>query len=488
MIISAAPNGFFIEDLIVFGPLHQGGYASRGFACDLPDQLNASVTRQNSFHERIVRLLSTLATDVHMQVQWYCDADYSAELDRYAEETRVAPDGWAKRVREERYERYRGMMVRRELRRERLIIYFSIRISDKRPKGINRKLVDAQFRATLEKLKTRFVDLEITLREFLSPEGGKVHRLTQAEHYLHLTKFLNPSTNARAAEALLSQFDPELSIQENCWLSQGASGRNPADFHFYQDGYYHNLIALSRWPETTFPGVIDRLTRLQFLDYCITVNIQPLDVYKEIKKEEHQFQRIEGDFLAERKRSMLTAMTRKDQKIRGLAEGFTFPYHVNFVIRVWHQTLEGLSAATNAIKSAINTMQGAQYQEVTLSSTARKLYYDTWPGFPWRKNTGWFLYAENHYLADMLPLSSTFVGHLDAAEAIYEGPYGNLVGVKTFSVTSDQASPQHAVLFGMSGCGKSAYMCDLLSQTDPYFDFTCIVEEGLSYGLFTQVI
>jgi len=488
MIVSVAPNGFFIEDLIVFGPLHQGGYASRGFACDLPDQLNASVNRQNSFHERIVPLLSTLATDVHMQVQWYCDADYSAELDRYAEETRMAPDGWAKRVREERYERYRGMMVRRELRRERLIIYFSIRISDKRPKGINRKLVDAQFRATLEKLKTRFVDLEITLREFLSPEGGKVHRLTQAEHYLHLTKFLNPSTNARAAEGLLSQFDPELSIQENCWLSQGASGRNPADFQFYQDGYYHNLIALSRWPETTFPGVIDRLTRLQFLDYCITVNIQPLDVYKEIKKEEHQFQRIEGDFLAERKRSMLTAMTRKDQKIRGLAEGFTFPYHVNFVIRVWHQTMEGLSAATNAIKSAINTMQGAQYQEVTLSSTARKLYYDTWPGFPWRKNTGWFLYAENHYLADMLPLSSTFVGHLNSAEAIYEGPYGNLVGVKTFSVTSDQASPQHAVLFGMSGCGKSAYMCDLLSQTDPYFDFTCIVEEGLSYGLFTQVM
>ena len=29
-------------------------------------------------------------------------------------------------------------------------------------------------------------------------------------------------------------------------------------------------------------------------------------------------------------------------------------------------------------------------------------------------------------------------------------------------------------------------MCDLLSQTDPYHDFTLIVEEGLSYGIWAQ--
>jgi type IV secretion system protein TrbE len=486
--VSAAPNGYFVDDLIVSGPMHQGGYASRGFVCELPDQLNASNGRLNNFHDRVSRLLSTLTPDIRMQIQWYCDSDYSDELNRYAEETRQSSDGWAKRVREERFQRYTGMMERRELRRERLAIYFSIRIDDKRPKGVSAKEVWAQYSATLEKLKTRFLDIEITLRQFLSPEGGKVRPMTQEDLFLHLIKFLNPSTNARQAESLIQTLDPELSIQENCWLAQGRAGQKMSEFQFYQDGYYHNLIALSRWPESTWPGIIDRLTRLGFLDYQITVNIQPLDVSKEIRKEEHQFQRIEGDFLAERKRSLLTAMTRKDQKIRNLAEGFTFPYHVNFIIRVWNKTVEGLSSATNSIKSGINSMQGAQYQEIALPSTARKLYYDTWPGFPWRKNTGWFLYAENHYLADMLPLSSTFVGHLGSAEAIYDGPYGNLIGIKTFSVTADQTSPQHAVLFGMSGCGKSAYMCDLLSQTDPYFDFTCIVEEGLSYGIYTQVM
>ena len=40
----------------------------------------------------------------------------------------------------------------------------------------------------------------------------------------------------------------------------------------------------------------------------------------------------------------------------------------------------------------------------------------------------------------------------------------------------------------MTRAGKSAFMCDLLSQTDPYYDFTLILEEGLSYGIWTQAL
>ena len=65
----------------------------------------------------------------------------------------------------------------------------------------------------------------------------------------------------------------------------------------------------------------------------------------------------------------------------------------------------------------------------------------------------------------MLPVTSTFTGHLKTAEAIYDGPNNNLVGVETFSGSKDNQSPQHAVLLGMSGAGKSVTVCDLLSQT-----------------------
>jgi type IV secretion system protein TrbE len=49
-------------------------------------------------------------------------------------------------------------------------------------------------------------------------------------------------------------------------------------------------------------------------------------------------------------------------------------------------------------------------------------------------------------------------------------------------------SPQHAVLLGMSGAGKSVTICDLLSQTEGYFAYTVIIEEGLSYGIYTQTV
>ena len=60
--------------------------------------------------------------------------------------------------------------------------------------------------------------------------------------------------------------------------------------------------------------------------------------------------------------------------------------------------------------------------------------------------------------------------------------------MKTFAGAEGEKSPQHAVLLGMSGTGKSVTMCDLLSQTELYFDYTVIIEEGLSYGIYTKTV
>src|SRR5436305_1942187 len=74
------------------------------------------------------------------------------------------------------------------------------------------------------------------------------------------------------------------------------------------------------------------------------------------------------------------------------------------------------------------------------------------------------------------------------AEAIYDRPANKLVGIETFSGGEGSTSPQHAVLLGMSGAGKSVTMCDLLSQTEGYFAYTVIIEEGLSYGIYTATV
>jgi hypothetical protein len=41
------------------------------------------------------------------------------------------------------------------------------------------------------------------------------------------------------------------------------------------------LIVLTRWPRTTYPGIIQRLTNLRLLDYTITANVDPLPISQE---------------------------------------------------------------------------------------------------------------------------------------------------------------------------------------------------------------
>ncbi|MBL9139394.1 MAG: hypothetical protein JNK85_26230 [Verrucomicrobiales bacterium] len=133
-------------------------------------------------------------------------------------------------------------------------------------------------------------------------------------------------------------------------------------------------------------------------------------------------------------------------------------------------------------------MNAGQYFESNLPSTTRNLFFQTWPGWVWSRHGHHKLYAEHRYLADMLPVTSTFAGRLSEAEAIYDGPAGNLVGISTFSGSAGSSTPQHAVLLGMSGAGKSVSVCDLLTQTEGYFDYTVIIEEGLSYGIYTTTV
>ena len=181
-------------------------------------------------------------------------------------------------------------------------------------------------------------------------------------------------------------------------------------------------------------------------------------------------------------------MEKKQKKIAALMQGHTLPFNVEYIVRAWDQTREGLTAKMAAIKNAINGMNGAQYLACALPTTTRKLFFQSWPGCPWGRYDHRKLYAETRYLADVLPFSAAFTGHLETAEALYEGSQRNLVGVKTFSGSGGNATPQHAVLLGMSGAGKSVTVCDMLSQTEAFYDYTVIIEEGLSYEIYTRTV
>jgi hypothetical protein len=484
-IIEKPANGHFVRDLIIFNGLNAGGFASKGFIFEPPDFNNAQIAELNEFQDQLSLLLASLGDNQRLQVQWFCDSDYQGELLRYNEETKRAANVWTRRCRNERFARYWTAMVNRQLRRQRLIFYISRRIEASPAFAASAPSLSEHYAHVLDQLQQEFAQIHQTLTGIFNGQGARVIPMTDADHFRHYSSFLNPSFADRFNFDVLGSFDSALSVQENCWHCE-ANGQS--DFGFWMDGHYQSIIVLTRWPKMTFPGIIHRLTNLRMLDYAITVNVDPIPVRKEIFKEEKAYERIAGDYASEKKLSLNTVMQKKERKISALMQGHTLPFNALFVVRVWDKTKAGLSAKTTAIKNAINSMNSAQYFESALPSTTKKLFFQTWPGWLWGHYEYRKLYAEHQYLADMLPVNATFTGHLATAEAIYDGGASNLVGVKTFAGTEGEQSPQHAVLLGMSGTGKSVTVCDLLSQTELYFDYTVIIEEGLSYGIYTKTV
>jgi hypothetical protein len=474
-----APNGHFAEGLILYGNLEAGSMASKGFILDPPDLHNASVALLNEFQDKIRIFLATLGPNQRAQFQWTCNSDYKKELVRYHDETANATNDAIKRIRNERFSRYWQRMLHRTLRREQLVLFVSQDIETYSGSLKTRRGLRDYYGKTLKQLKSDFHETAGTLTTIFG-NGTTLEPMNDFDHVGYYSLFLNPTLADRIELNFENLFHPDLTIQELCWHGDGVGINDKTGF--YLDSHYHNIFSLKRWPQKTFPSLIHRLTSLPFLDYQITINLEPIAVRQEINKEEKSMDRLRGDYREEGKHSIAVALKKKEKKIDSLAQGFSFPFDVQYLIRVWDATETGLQSKSAAIRNAINNMNGAQVHETALPSTAKKLFFASWPGWTGSSYRYRNLYAEDQYLADMLPFSSTFTGHLKDAEAIYDGTNGNLVGVKTFV----GGSPQHSVLIGMTGAGKSYHMDDLLAQTQLYYHYNVIIEEGLSYKKFTE--
>lgn len=476
---SLAPNGWFADGMMIFGSLEKGCRAARGFVVETPDLRGGSVSIKNEYKRKIRHLLNSLGPNESMQVQWTSNNDYRHALTRYYQETLDhCQDEYLKAIRNERFTRYWSRMLARQLRREHLVIFIACEMErysgNLKTKPGLRKFYEAQ----LDSLRTHFGERENQMRSILGADTT-VAAMGDLEHYAYCKQFLNPSISETFDYDYERSFDERYTIQENC-LHCDIRSADKAALEF--DGYYHSIFTVQRWPSETYPGIIHNLTSLPSLDYQITVNIQPLDVKQIIRKEEKEADRLKNEYRHKGRQSDATAIQKKETTIDALAQGYTKPFSVTYIIRTWARDLDTLRAKTAELKQAVSQMNGAEIYQNTLFASSKKLFFASWPGWTGSSYTHRDEYAEDGYLADLLPFSATFTGYLDQAEALYDGNQSNLVGISTFV----GGTPQHTVLFGISGAGKSVFMEDLLSQTAHRFAYTVIIEEGLSYENFTN--
>ena len=347
-----APNGWISHDLCIWNELDRRGFVSKGFELEIPDLRHGSDRALDSFYEGVRQFLHTLEESTRVQFRWSVDADYREELLSYKRITdeHCEPDSWAAITRNERFNRYWQAMQSGRLRREKLVLFLSKWITRNPPASADKQLLADHYRRILQQFNEAFDQHRRVIASLFEPHGCRVTSISTEDLFRYFAVFLNPSYLKRKNYDPIRQFKPDETIHQNCWHQGVQAGRN---FGFFADGYFHNLVILKRRPQRTRRGLFWALTSLSFLDYSITVNLYPLNVRKEIDRTEKSLERVRGDYSAEGKHSLLTAMDVKEHQIRQLAQGDAVPFKYDFVVHVWDASEDGLDLQDTADRSRL---------------------------------------------------------------------------------------------------------------------------------------
>jgi type IV secretion system protein TrbE len=481
------PNGFFLRRLIWFVTSStRRAWVARGYRLSILDSVAGSTLAKNGLTRAFAECLAHVPEGHHLQVCFVVDNGYFQELESYHQQTehyRIHGTHVSEMVlydRSERYHRYLHRAQADELRRQRLYVYL-IKPVDVTFKGFrSSKGVRDGFTALVGR-ETHATEHFGTALQATLGAYARVEPLDDLGHYRHFRQVCNPSLPHASDEELAKEFDPELTIQELCHRSDA----HESEGFFLQDGFYHAALIIDRWARDNPAGNAEHLTELPINNYSIACNVYPIDEQAFIDQKDKQAERVSGDAVASRKVSLAYAAKTIEAQIAEASSNLTRPLRALYVIRAWHRSIDGLLSAVETLKAACHKA-GLQVHQPTRFSSLRNVLLQTLPGVTFSKYRGHDKLANNLLLACNLPLSSSFVGDLEDAEALFEGPGKNLVGVKTFR----GRQPAQAQVQGPSGVGKSNLKFDLALQTEIYYagagGRTFIMESGHSFELYPK--
>jgi type IV secretion system protein TrbE len=504
-------RSYFMSGMTVHDDLDSRGSVTKSFLIETPDLRSASNNLRNKFHDDINSLLRTFyqSTDkIHLQIQWSVNSSfYSSYIDDYEADTKMyAKKEIVIRSRNERSARYRKKIENRELRYEQCIIHVSFKLRTNVPSGLNDEELLEHYEGILANKQLSFDKIYQNLCTGLGGSNIKITAMGDRENFFNLFEYFNPGMQNRNVnpEAIYKKLilkeshirkteNPEYcwqheTVQELCCRSgiRGNERRTESsEYGFILDGCYNDILVIKEWGDITFPCQFYELTSQPFLDYSITVNIYPKDKARERRKLTDDISRLERESVADSKNyTHGVSIATKKQRLDNQSMGISYPFEVHYIIRVWDVDKNRLVRKVGDIKSGIENLSGATYYEFGNPATQRQFFHIAMPTWLFNNKKSYRINAENHYLCDRLPLSSTYTGLLENAEAIYDGSMFNLVGYKGFI----NGTPQMLCTFGMQSSGKSLFFIDMIAQTACFYDYTCIIEEGNSYGTIVKLL
>ncbi|MFZ1054798.1 MAG: hypothetical protein WAN79_03920 [Opitutaceae bacterium] len=480
------PVGWFERDMLWWGQaLDARTCLSRGARVEVPDLRSADNRTLLDLRRQNAHLLALVGQDASLQVHWTVEDDFEGAINAYASRKGAATP-WCRRTCAVRRAYYERRTAEGSLRRERVHVYVGRRCNGLAARDV------ANIESCESFLLQAASNLDSQLRMLARVHSiGRWAPMDSGAHALHLRKFLNPSLSRLLSGAhgeSLGGPDSSRSIRANClrsdidaFTSGGASGRSGL---LLFDGNYHALFVMRELPRGTRPGMLIPVLDAVNRGASITLAIRALPVGSEIERLRREIDELSA-FLSDRRAAGVENDIRLRQgRIESLLSSVTIPFNLLFIVRVWSDTPEGVAAKSLAMRTALQGIDGAEFMQVQNAVQARHLFYETIPGNLGSTYRGWDIYVENHNLSDLLPISSTFSGHLDEAQALYDSPGGGVVGMR---LVTANGTPQHSIVVGVNGSGKSALLIDLMSQTDCEWAYRFYQEEGMAFVTQAQL-
>ena len=475
-------DGYVVEDLLVFGgPV--GGHTSMGFWIEVPDLQSASNAVCNQFQEVFSTGLCQLPEGWSMDVRFSQDRGYSARLAEYQSLTAKCHNPTARLLRNANFIRHWQHLESGALRRKRVTLHVSCPLYGSAKPFWRPSLAEGHYNTLLAQARSALRNWAEALNHPLRTIGGHLLPMDRADHARVWSDAFNPSFSERLDYDPAAAFDTRSSLLENCWHSE-LRGRGSEGFLL--DDWPHGTLCLKRPPAATHARILLPLTHLPFGDFTITVRLRRLPKEQVLKRYESSLGRLHQQLRHHPNERQSVGLEQLTEKVRRVSTNEAVPFEFAFVIVVRAKTPAALAARLSALKNAVLGMNGAQYYAAALPASARNHFASSLPGLM-RQSRGIFtLYGENRYLADLLPICSSFTGHPGCPESLASGTDGNVVNVVTFLGEGATATPQNLIILGAPGMGKSVVLTHHLLETDHHYGFTAIVESGLSHAPYTR--
>jgi hypothetical protein len=467
-------DGFIAHGQIVWCPGAGRVSVARVLEVSLPSLESASVDYCNRLETELAALIRMLPPEVMLQAVWAQDLDFGPLLSGYYQDTQdLAARPWVRRERNAVFVEQTERDRRGELRGERLLIVLRMPFAG----GVG-ALTDEALKSS-----RKAFDLWLAqIRETVGRLGGIAEQPDDAELFERVRDYVDPALGRTPHTDRSNKTVPLQSLGDI--LPGDLVGEE--GLGFYCGGKHHGFVALSALPQATCSGIIAHLLSLTVRNYSLTLNLRAGNPAKEIEAAEARKTKLERAHRSGRNTRLEHAIDALRERIRSLASGEAFPARVQLILRVHDESADVLRSRLTALRTAIARMQGAVGHEVSLPTTARNLFLAGMPGAPMVEEAFWHQ-ADDRVAANLLPMTGDAARSLERAQAIFQTVRGGLFGIRIFGGAEGHSSPRHAFVTGMTGSGKSAFLIALLTQTDPFIDYTVIIDDGLSYATFVQV-